>query len=699
MTRRRLSLLLVLFFLALAIPTSILVYQAYGQLEWEAFHQHQRLAREMTLRIDAQFRHLIQREENRPISDYEFLNVAGADGRAFLQRSPLSEFPFASDVPGLLGYFQVDGSGQLRTPLVPQNKAANFGISANEMRQRERQEGFIRGILDRNRLVVKRDLAAAPVPEEAEEERLDPGISSYELDDYRAGELSESVAPESAFYDDGGSDRDARATTAFDQLAARKNVPAESAVASEQVKDLKIDDSYAVGSKELEPQRLTLQKKSEEKAKRSRKEQVALPKTVTAEGAGLESGIASPAADDEIARDTPVLNQQLIRIETFESEVEPMEFALLDSGHFVLFRRVWHDNQRYVQGILIEQKPFIDQLIAPAFRESTLSTMSRLIVAYQGSVLRNFAAEYGRLYRPSDAQASNELLYQSRLIAPFGDIELIYTLARLPVGAGGQIIIWSALVLAVVLIGGCFMLFRLGLRQLALARQQQDFVSAVSHELKTPLTSIRMYGEMLREGWADEARQKSYYDFIFHEAERLTRLINNVLQLARMSRNEQEANLGTVSVGEALRELRPRLESQLEPSGFELSIGGDSELDETRIRVDLDWFLQIFINLVDNAVKFSGNGETRRIDLRYQALQDGKLQFSVRDYGPGIAPDQMKKIFRLFYRSENELTRETVGTGIGLALVRQLTSAMQAEVDVVNCEPGAEFRLRFGVTR
>jgi signal transduction histidine kinase len=81
-------------------------------------------------------------------------------------------------------------------------------------------------------------------------------------------------------------------------------------------------------------------------------------------------------------------------------------------------------------------------------------------------------------------------------------------------------------------------------------------------------------------------------------------------------------------------------------------------------------------------------------------LQDGRVQFSVRDHGPGIEADQMKKIFTLFYRSENELTRETVGTGIGLALVHQLASAMRAEVDVVNSDmvngdSGAEFRIRF----
>ena len=387
--------------------------------------------------------------------------------------------------------------------------------------------------------------------------------------------------------------------------------------------------------------------------------------------------------------------RQAIRIQTFESEVEPMEFALLDSGHFVLFRRVWHREQRYIQGVLIDQGAFIDGLNGPAFRESSLSTMSELIVAWRGSILKQYAADYDRLYRPGSARESSELLYQGRLIAPFGDIELIYTLARLPVGAGGQVIIWSALVLALVLVGGCLMLLRLGQRQLALARQQQDFVSAVSHELKTPLTSIRMYGEMLREGWADEARRKTYYDFIFYEAERLTRLINNVLQLARLSRNEQAASLSAVTVGNAIDELRPRLQSQLEPGGFELNLEVEDDILDLRIHIDLDWFLQIFINLVDNAVKFSSDAENRVIDIKCQRLGDGHVQFSVRDYGPGIEPDQMKKIFTLFYRSENELTRETVGTGIGLALVHQLASSMDAEVDVVNKDPGAEFRIRF----
>jgi len=687
MNQRRLALLLLLFFLALAVPTSILVYQAYGQLKWEAFHQHQQLARELTLRIDAGFSKLIEREENRPFTDYEFLNVTGSSDTAFLQRSPLSVFPPKSDVPGLLGYFQVDASGQLRTPTLPETSASNYGLSVEDLQQRRQQEGRIRGILDKNRLVGKSDALAGLVVEPARNDAAaGEGMRDSPVVLSESQSLPSSIAPE---------DSDAQGQFVFDELSARKvQSSADSRIEAEQVKDLKLEDSYQVAAAPVEAAKTKAKKQAE--AKRSRKETGNLPEAVMAQERvpALEKS-NEDVVEYELDLSAQLLNQQAIRIQTFESEVEPMEFSLLDSGHFVLFRRVWHNNERYIQGLLIDQKSFVEQLIAPAFRQSSLSSMSQLIVAYQGRILRNFAAQYSRLYSPSSEQSVNELLYQSRLITPFGDIELIYTLARLPVGAGGQIIIWSALVLSIVLVGGFFMLYRLGIRQISLVRQQQDFVSAVSHELKTPLTSIRMYGEMLREGWADEGKKKTYYDFIFHEAERLTRLINNVLQLARMSRNEQTSSLVNSRVASVLAELKPRLESQLEPSSFKLSIEGDSAVEERQIKIDIDWFMQIFINLVDNAVKFSANAEAKRIDIRYQLMQDGKIQFSVRDYGPGIAADQMKQIFKLFYRSENELTRETVGTGIGLALVRQLTGAMHGDVDVVNCEPGAEFRIRF----
>ena len=119
--------------------------------------------------------------------------------------------------------------------------------------------------------------------------------------------------------------------------------------------------------------------------------------------------------------------------------------------------------------------------------------------------------------------------------------------------------------------------------------------------------------------------------------------------------------------------------------------------DGTAVVVDADCFAQIFINLVDNALKFSAGAAVKTVEIAARRASDGGVLFTVRDYGPGVPKAQMKKIFELFYRAENELTRETVGTGIGLALVRQLAAAMGARVDVRNCEPGAEFRLQFPV--
>ena len=111
--------------------------------------------------------------------------------------------------------------------------------------------------------------------------------------------------------------------------------------------------------------------------------------------------------------------------------------------------------------------------------------------------------------------------------------------------------------------------------------------------------------------------------------------------------------------------------------------------------VDADCAAQIFINLVDNALKFAAGAADKSVEISARRTTDGGTLFAVRDFGPGVPKSQMKKVFELFYRAENELTRETVGTGIGLSLVRQLAAAMDARVDVRNCDPGAEFRLQF----
>lgn len=678
--RTKLRRWLALFFVALLIPTVILIQQAYRQMKWEVFHQYHLVAEELATRINARVTDLIRAEEARSFSDYAFLVVAGDPAANFLQRSPLSGYPVDSEIPGLIGYFQIDAQGNFSTPLLPQaeTEPAVYGVSADELHNRQVLVDRIRIILSENRLVQAGPAAIAGGSAAGGRQRRDRLAASIALEEDAADHdsLEEQVLGQAAF------DR-------LNKAYARREPKTKQEAASTlgRVEDLKLDERYQSGPTD-EIQRTIGSSNSLAFEKRSvRKERSTLP----------EPQIASSDVPLETETLLPSAIKPALRISTFESEIDPFEFSLLDSGHLVLFRKVWRDEQRYIQGSIIDQRTFLQGVIETMFRATALSQMSDLIIAYQGDVLSAFSGQASRGYLSSASELGGALLYQTRLSAPLNETELIFSINQLPSGPAGTLISWVALVFGVVLCSGFLLMYRLGARQIDLTRQQQDFVSAVSHELKTPLTSIRMYGDLLREGWASEDKKKTYYDYICDESERLSRLIANVLQLARMTRNDLQIDLKPLPASALADAIRSKISSQIERAGFELHIDCDERASQSVIEIDADYFTQIIINLADNAIKFSARAEEKRIDISCSSQGNHSILFTVRDYGPGIPGDQMKKIFTLFYRSGNELTRETVGTGIGLALVHQLTVAMKGAVDVVNKEPGAEFRLVFPV--
>lgn len=676
---------LLLFFLALLIPSGVLIQHSHSQLKWEAFHQYRLQAEALSARINDRLASLVESEEQRRFADYAFLEVSGDGAAGFVQRSALSAFPVVGGVPGLVGYFQVDDAGRFSSPLLPEqaDQAARYGIGATELEQRLTLHSRLQQILSQNRLVrgngAPRELAESPkVPER-------------EVAEAKVGEpLAEAVGNGRKRFDDRQeADAAAPPQAAFDRLSKalgklKSEQSSGSAGPRERVEDLKLDRRFEAQLAEQDGA-ATEQRQQRTEPRGMRKERGVLP-APTAPHPAIGSGAIQPLP-----------SQEGIRIHTFESELDPFEFSPLDSGHLVMFRKVWRDGRRFIQGLLIEQRPFLQDTVAVPFRESLLSGMSDLSLAYQGELIGRFRGESIQGYDSRAEELSGALLYRARLAAPLSDMELIYSVRQLPAGPGGVLLLWMTLLLLLVLCGGFWLLYRLGLRQIELARQQQDFVSAISHELKTPLTSIRMYGEMLREGWASEEKKRSYYDYIYDESERLTRLINNVLQLARMTRNGLVLECRPLPVPMLMEGIRAKIAALVERAGFELVLQTDAAAEGARVNLDSDAFSQIVINLVDNGLKFSVGATTRRIDITAAREGDGRLVFTVRDYGPGVPRDQMKKIFRLFYRSENELTRETIGTGIGLALVSQLAAAMGGRVDVVNRHPGAAFRIIFPV--
>ncbi|MDZ4812713.1 MAG: HAMP domain-containing sensor histidine kinase [Pseudomonadota bacterium] len=665
----RLRLFLALLFVALMVPSAVLIDQTRHQLKWETFHQYRTLADELGRRIDAALQRMIDAEEARGYADYEFVVLTGDPHTSkLLQRSPLARYPVQSALPGLIGYFQIDADGAFSTPLLPDDLSNpdRWGLGAIEIGQRVALRDSMLDVLNRNRLLVPQPSLAAP------DVRLAAAIN------HAASPNSESSA---AISNRGQASpmQQIASPAAFDELKA----PAEQAARTARnqlgrVDDLQMAQNYQRAADEYVTQNLIdasqTQLKSKVQARAKRTEQSAV----------VEPQPQPHTLDNAVdAR----------RVRIFESEVDPFEFSLLDNGYGLLYRKVWRNGKRTIQGAIIDQNAFLDAAVVDVFEETALAQMSDLAVAYQHGVVR-FARGPAQLSGVDVADGlQGELLHQARLSAPMGDFLLLWNINQLPTGPGGQLINWAGAVLLAVLVVGFVLLYRLGVRQILLGRQQQDFVSAVSHELNTPLTSIRMYAEMLDAGWASEDKKSVYYRFIHDESERLTRLIANVLQLARMERNELRLDLKAISVDTLLDVLRSKLTQQIERSGFECIYQIAPDCVRRELLVDVDAFVQIVINLVDNALKFSARAQRRMIEISVHTRGERRIAISVRDYGPGVDKSQLRKIFALFYRSRSELTRETPGTGIGLALVRQLARAMGGDVEVVNRDPGAEFQL------
>ncbi len=724
-----------LFFLALFVPTGILVIQAYSQLKWEAFHQYNVQAEELTRRIDGRLGALIKQEESRAFTDYSFLNVAGDPSANFLQRSPLSTFPLPDGLPGALGYFQVDATGRLSTPLLPEGEVGYklYGISDAELEQRLAAQNKMHEILSKNRLVRTETKLPAAIFVEKEPIPL-KGIMIPSAEMAEANVAQEEIADDGMAFSSSSThskveEFETDAQAAFDRLSSKDvQAPNERRGGGKnslgRVADLRLDLGYQqriIEEKVAQEKRQVAKQKKPPKTK-AKDEKEKRDKSVQAKQDADIQPITRPIAlapkrsiitqlrkERSVLAETPQLQEELlsgsllkkpeVKVRIFESEVDGFQLSLLDSGHFVLYRNVWRDGQRTIQGALMEQEALLEAVVGEAFSNTALSKMSDLIVAYQGDVIHLFNGINPKSYLSSAQELSGELLHRAKLSPPLSEVELLYSINRLPPGSGQLVIHWVTGVLLTVLVLGFYLLYRLAVKQIDLVKQQQDFVSAVSHELKTPLTSIRMYGEMLREGWASEDKKKSYYEFIHDESERLSRLITNVLQLARMTRNELDLELTDRTVAELMDGIRSKINTQVERAGFKLEITVEADAAAKRVLVDMDSFCQVIINLVDNAIKFSDKSDQRLIKLSTELYGRSQTVFKVRDYGPGIPKDQLKKIFSLFYRPKDELTRETIGTGIGLALVHQLVVAMDGRVDVVNKEPGAEFRISLPIEK
>lgn len=230
---------------------------------------------------------------------------------------------------------------------------------------------------------------------------------------------------------------------------------------------------------------------------------------------------------------------------------------------------------------------------------------------------------------------------------------------------------------------GLFLVYSNVRREMHLSRLKSDFVANVSHELKTPLALIRLFAETLELGRVpSDEKARQYYRVINKESQRLTQLINNILDFSRIEAGRKEYDFVRTDLTRVIEEVVEAYRFQVEQQGFVLEMEIADEIPE--LEIDKEALSQALLNLVHNAVKYSR--EEKRI--RVSARQDGdRVLISVSDRGIGIAKNEQRKIFDKFYRAEDSLVHETKGSGLGLALVRHIVEAHGGEV-LLESNPG-----------
>ena len=250
-------------------------------------------------------------------------------------------------------------------------------------------------------------------------------------------------------------------------------------------------------------------------------------------------------------------------------------------------------------------------------------------------------------------------------------------------------------VLSLLLVGGLALTYRSVSKEVALARLKSDFVSNVSHELRTPLALIRLYAETLELGRIKtHEKAQEYYSIIRKESERLTALINNILDFSRIEAGRKEYEFRTTDLAELVTNTLDTYRGQIDEQGFTLEQNIDSNLP--LVRVDREAIARSLVNLVNNALKYSDREKFIGVKL-YRA--NGAVKLEVADRGIGIARSEQSKIFEKFYRAGDPLVHNTKGSGLGLSLVRHIAHAHGGEVEVESAPGnGSTFTLTLPVT-
>ena len=245
---------------------------------------------------------------------------------------------------------------------------------------------------------------------------------------------------------------------------------------------------------------------------------------------------------------------------------------------------------------------------------------------------------------------------------------------------------WLGLVFSALAVG--LLLFGI----IRLSERRASFVSAVTHELRTPLTTFKMYSEMLADDMVPQEKQKHYANTLTQQADRLSHLVENVLQFARLERGAVANSSHDVVLSDELDRITERLSQRCKLSNTILNVKLGESIGRQRLKLNIHALEQILFNLIDNACKYACSADVKTVELDV-LQQDSSYQFIVRDFGPGVSPKFRRRLFQPFCKSDDEAANSAAGVGLGLALCKRMAGAIGGRLQYFEAQPGAKFVL------
>ncbi len=618
---RRLKLLILVFCLAISIPLAYVVWQTYQGLAQEERAQLRFFSESLFDEIENKLAELVQQEENRAIDEYQhtLTDTPSGSRTSSLAQAPREDY--------ILGYLQNNPDGSFQTPLV-----ADMGRIPEPQHDRITQLTTVNTIFNQKKFA---STVEHPKPEPEKTKVSKVQSKKKEKDSFADRYLtrSQQQAPKSYL---------GRKTQRTEEISAGQALN----LSKEDLSSKHARESWAT------------------------KAPAALSEGADEERLAKTAGLPLDQANLE----SKAYGQQE-EAHKFQVEVAPLQSVFINDGRFFIFRRIAINNQIFRQGFVLKVQPFLRHLAATCFEPQPMAGFTGLSLQVVSNGHRNEVFQTGAVVEAPD------FITQRTFPAPFDFLSAAVQSDTIPVSPVRQTLNVALAVLGLVMLLGLMAIYQSARIEVDLSERRSQFVSSVTHELKTPLTNIRMYIEMLEQGIAaTPEREQDYFQILGSESARLSRLINNVLELAKLEKKQRHFDLQQGDFKEVLAEVQSVMTHKLGQEGFTLET---EAMDGLQFAYDREVMIQILINLIDNSIKFGRKLPQQCITIGVVRQEDW-VRISFSDTGPGIPRKSLKRVFDDFYRVDNDLTRSTGGTGIGLALVKKFISAMGGRVQAAN---------------